>query len=245
MTSTERPLLLGHRGARLPHLPENTLAAFDVALQAGCDGLEFDVRATRDRQLVIVHDARVRGLEVAGSTYAELQQSWQRLPLTQRRSLTHEQLALPCLQDVLQRYGERAFLDIELKVAGLEDAVLRELRQHAPRRFVVSSFLPPVVRSMAEKDSSLPLGLICESARQLAKWPELHVSFVIVQYKLASQELIGDLHGAGKKVIVWTVNREEDVRRFAGWGVDGIVSDEPEMLARVAAPPPKGREELH
>ncbi|MGE5205808.1 MAG: glycerophosphodiester phosphodiesterase, partial [Chlamydiota bacterium] len=149
------------------------------------------------------------------------------------------------LQDVLQRYAERAFLDIELKVAGLEDAVLRALRQHAPRRFVVSSFLPSVVRSMAEKDSSLPLGLICENARQLARWPELHVSFVIPQYKLASQELIDDLHRAGKKVIVWTVNREEDVPRLAEWGVDGIVSDDPEMLARMAARPPKGREELH
>jgi glycerophosphoryl diester phosphodiesterase len=58
------------------------------------------------------------------------------------------------------------------------------------------------------------------------------VSFVIPQYKLASQELMNELHGAGKKVIVWTVKREEEVRRFVGWGVDGIVSDDPEMLAR-------------
>ncbi len=237
MTSTKRPLLLGHRGARLPHLPENTLAAFDLALQAGCDGFEFDVRTTRDRQLVLVHDGRLCGLEVADSTYAELQQIWQegivpRLPLTQRRSLTHEQLALPCLQDVLQRYGGRAFLDIEVKVEGLEDAVLRALRQHSPQRLVVSSFLPPVLRSLAEEDSSLALGLICESARQLALWPKLPVSFVIPQYKLASKELIDDLHGAGKRVIVWTVNGEAEMRQFAAQGVDGIVSDNPEMLAR-------------
>jgi glycerophosphoryl diester phosphodiesterase len=237
LTSTERPLLLGHRGARLSQLPENTLAAFDVALQAGCDGFEFDVRATRDRQLIIVHDARVCGLEVAGSTYAELQQSWQegtvsRLPLTQRRSLNYEQLAIPCLQDVLQRYAGRAFLDIELKVEGWEDAVLREMRQHSPQRFLISSFLPSVLRSLAEKDSSLPLGLICESARQLAQWPKLPVSFVIPHYRLASKELVDDLHASGKRVILWTVNQEEDVRRITTLGVDGIVSDDPEMLAR-------------
>lgn len=236
MTSTKRPLLLGHRGARLPHLPENTLAAFDLALQAGCDGFEFDVRASRDRQLVIVHDGRLCGLEVAGSAYAELQQSWQervvpRLPLTQRRSLSHEQLALPCLQDVLQRYGGRAFLDIELKVEGVEDAVLRELADHRPNRFIVSSFLPHVLTGVHEMDEQVPLGLICESARQLSQWPKLPVSFVIPQFKLASQELIDDLHSAGKRVMVWTVNREAEVREFADGGVDGIVSDDPWMLA--------------
>lgn len=237
MTSTERPLLLGHRGARLPHIPENTFAAFDHAMKAGCDGFEFDVRSTRDGQLAVVHDGRLCGMSVARSPYAELQQRWERrvaprLPLTQRRSLSHEQLALPSLPEVLQRYGDSAFLDVELKVEGLEDAVLQALRRHPPQRFVVSSFLPPVLRSLAAKDAQLPLGLICESSRQLAQWPRLPVSFVIPHCRLASKELIADLHQAGKKVIVWTVNRETEARQFAAWGVDGIVSDDPEMLAR-------------
>ena len=235
MTSTKRPLLLGHRGARLPQVPENTLAAFDLALQAGCDGFEFDVRCSKDRQLVAVHDARLCGLLVAGSTYAELQQRWQervvpKLSLTQRRSLSHEQLALPCLQDVLQRYGTRAFLDIELKVEGSEEAVLRMVADQRPRRFIVSSFLPEVLSGLHQRDDEVPLGLICDNARQLAQWRKLPVSFVIPHYKLASQELIEDLHRGGKQVIVWTVNREEDVRRLVTWEVDGIVSDEPEML---------------
>jgi glycerophosphoryl diester phosphodiesterase len=212
------------------------MAAFDLALQAGCNGFEFDVRSTRDRQLVVLHDARLSGLEVAGSTYAELQQRWEervvpRLPLTQRRSQTHEQLALPCLQDVLQRYAGRAFLDIELKVAGLEDPVLRVLADHPPDRFVVSSFLPEVLRQIGEREGQIPLGLICENARQLAQWPQLPVAFVIPHFKLASRELIDDLHRAGKKAIAWTVNLESDARQLASWGVDGIVSDDPEMLA--------------
>jgi glycerophosphoryl diester phosphodiesterase len=239
LTSIKRPLLLGHRGARVPQLPENTLAAFDWSLQAGCDGFEFDVRCSKDRQLVVVHDARVCGLEVARSTYAELQQRWEervvpRLPLTQRRSLSHEQLALPCLQDVLQRYGKRAFLDIELKVSGLEDAVLQALHDTPPAKFVVSSFLPNVLATFRQKDEAIPLGLICDDACQLAQWPKLSMSFVIPHYKLTTTELLEDLRAAGKEVIVWTVNREEDVRRFVGWGVDGIVSDAPEMLVRVA-----------
>jgi glycerophosphoryl diester phosphodiesterase len=158
------------------------------------------------------------------------------LPLTQRRSLPHEQLAMPCLQDVLQRYAGRAFLDIELKTVGMEAAVLESLRQHPPRRgYVVSSFLPQVLRELAACDAETPLGLICDSTRQLALWPKLSLAFVIPHYKLASQELVEELHAAGKKIIVWTVNPEDQMRRAADWGVDGIVSDDPELLARVIA----------
>ncbi|HLK33443.1 MAG TPA: glycerophosphodiester phosphodiesterase, partial [Terriglobales bacterium] len=203
MISTRRPLLLGHRGARVPQVPENTQAAFDLALRAGCDGFEFDVRSTLDQQLVILHDPRLCGLEVSGSTYAELQQRWEgqiipRLPLTQRRSLNQEQLALPCLQDVIHRYGGRAFLDIELKVLGLEAAVLRVLEAHPPQNgFVISSFQREVLDNLREKDDQVPLGLICESGRQLSLWPKLPLSFVIPHFKLISQELIADLRGAG------------------------------------------------
>ena len=240
MTSINRPLLLGHRGARLPHIPENTIAAFDLALRAGCDGFELDIRATRDGQMVVTHDPTLCGMEVASGTYAELQQRWQervvpRLPLTQRRSLAHEQISLPCLQDVLQRYAGRAFLDIEVKVPGLEDAVVRELADSRPARFILSSFLPEVLLEFRRRNDETPLGIICDSARQLAQWPKLPISYVIAHSKLATRELAEELHQHGKKLMVWTVNREDDVRRLASWSVDGIVSDHPEMLARAAA----------
>jgi glycerophosphoryl diester phosphodiesterase len=235
LTSTERLLLLGHRGARLPQIPENTFAAFDLALQAGCDGFEFDVRCTRDRQLVVLHDPKLRGLGVGASACAELRQRWQekvvpRLPPPP--SSAHQEPAPPCLPDVLQRYRGRAFLDIELKVAGVEEGVLRALREHPPAAFVVSSFLPQVLRDLGERDDRIPLGLICENTRQLALWPHLPVSFVIPHFKLASRELVEELHAAGKKVMVWTVNREPEMRRMAELGVDGIVSDDPARLAK-------------
>lgn len=214
MTSTKRPLLLGHRGARLPQVPENTIAAFDLALNAGCGGFEFDVRRTRDGQLIVTHEPRIRGLEVAESTYAEL-----------RQRANHEP---PLLRDILQRYGGRAFLDIELKVAGLRDLVLEALRAHPPRQgFVASSFLSQALREM--EDAQIPLGVICENARQLAAWPELPVQYVIPHYKLATAGLVEQLHAAGKKVLVWTVNRKADLRRLMEWEVDGIITDHPSL----------------
>src|SRR6201997_3655259 len=120
---TERPLLLGHRGARaLRSIPENTLPSFDRALADGCDGFEFDVRRTADGLAVVCHDPQSAGVEIAQVRADQL-------------------LLLPRLEDVLARYHKRAFLDIELKVAGLESTVAAMVGKFPPQRgFVISSF---------------------------------------------------------------------------------------------------------
>jgi glycerophosphoryl diester phosphodiesterase len=233
LTSTK--LLLGHRGARLANLPENTFAAFDLALDAGCDGFEFDVRRTRDGRLVAFHDPELCGLAIAGATYDEILQRWEDrvLPRFSHLELAHE-VKIPCLEGLLDRYSKRAFLDIEVKVAGIEEAVLSVLRKHAlARGYVVSSFLPDVLKTLAELDPEIPLGLICDRRNQLAGWPALPISHVIPHQKLVTEELIEKLHSAGKTVIVWTVNGEGDIRRLAGWGVDGVVSDNPVLLCQM------------
>ncbi len=86
-----KPLLLGHRGARaFRQIPENTLASFELCLQHGCDGFEFDVRLSADGQAVICHDATISGMEIE-RTASKI-------------------LALPTLDDVLRQFADRAFL---------------------------------------------------------------------------------------------------------------------------------------
>jgi glycerophosphoryl diester phosphodiesterase len=208
------PLLLGHRGSRAEKsIPENTLAAFDLALAQGCDGFEFDVRLSADGQAVICHDAIARGLKIAESSA--------------------EKLALPLFREVLARYQSNAFLDIELKVPGLETITADSLRELAPARgFVVSSFLPEVLKVIHDLDVTIPLGLICETRAEFRRWPQLPLEYVIPHYKLLRQSLIHEIKAAGKKVLVWTVNATVDMKRFSKWGVDGIVSDHPKRLAR-------------
>ena len=215
------PLLLGHRGARgtkpgEKSIPENTLAAFDFALAQGCDGFEFDVRLSGDGQAVIFHDAeihdpRVRGVEIA--------------------KLPAQKLALPLLRDVLQRYGQRAFLDIELKVPGLESICRNLLRAHPPLcGYVVSSFLPEVLREIHRANASIPLGLICETQGQFDAWTELPVQYVIPHHRLIRESVVGDLKNAGRKLFAWTVNSTREMKQFTEWGVDGIISDNPKSL---------------
>ncbi|MGA7475296.1 MAG: glycerophosphodiester phosphodiesterase [Candidatus Sulfotelmatobacter sp.] len=208
-----RPLLLGHRGARSQKsVPENTLDSFDLALAHGCDGFEFDVRLSVDRHPVICHDDNIRGLEVAQTSAQRLSQ------------LT--------LLDVLKRYQASAFLDIELKVSGLEIIALEALRAHPPARgYVVSSFLPEVLQALQGIDASIPLGLICETRAQFRQWPTVPAKYILPHHKLARQNTFREIQRAGRKVFVWTVNLASDIKRFAEWGADGIISDDPERLA--------------
>jgi glycerophosphoryl diester phosphodiesterase len=209
-----RPLLLGHRGARAyRQIPENTLASFELCLQHGCDGFEFDVRRSADGQAVICHDATVGGISIAKTAA--------------------KSLSLPTLEDVLRQSAHRAFFDIELKVAGLERQTLTELRKHPPQKeYVVSSFLPDVLTAVHDLDPAIPLGFLCETQDQLRGWRQTPAEWVIPQFKLADGELVKLVHTAGKRIVVWTVNRVERMREFAAWGVDAIISDETELLVR-------------
>jgi glycerophosphoryl diester phosphodiesterase len=216
MFSMSRPLLLGHRGARSTRsIPENTLASFDLALEHGCDGFEFDVRQTGDGRCVICHDPEIQGVEIARAGAGDLAD-------------------LPVLEQVLARYRERAFLDIEIKVPDIENAVIQCLRIHPPQRgYVISSFLPEVLLKLRELDADLPLGLICETKAQLAAWDRLPVQFVIPHYTLTDINICDAVHAAGRKLFTWTVNRQEQMLRFKGMGVDGIISDETEALGKL------------
>jgi glycerophosphoryl diester phosphodiesterase len=207
------PLLLGHRGARASKgIPENTRASFDLALKHGCDGFEFDVRLTACGSAVVCHDPKVGKIAVARAQAKRLPQ-------------------LPKLTDVLQGYGQRAFLDIELKVKDLESKVLAALSTYPPAQdYVVSSFIPEVVMDLEARSSTVNIGIICETAAQLARWHELPVDCVIPRQSLVDRFLIQEIHRAGRRIFVWTVNDPEAMLRLAAWGVDGIISDDTELL---------------
>lgn len=220
----KRPLLLGHRGARATRrVPENTLASFELTMAHGCDGFEFDVRRSGDGAAVICHDPVWRasgagrpGLEVAGATVAELE-------------------GISQLSEVVERFARGAYLDIELKITGLEAAVVDTIKTHRPERYVVSSFQPGALMRVRHIAPEIPLGLICDTRAQLDIWETLPVSSVIPHYKLVSRELVLALHAAEKQVLVWTVNDEAKMRELADWGVDGIISDETELMVRALA----------
>jgi glycerophosphoryl diester phosphodiesterase len=212
-----RPLLLGHRGAS-KYAPENSIAAFDLALEHGCDGFEFDVRYTRDGHPVICHDSHNQRQRID--------------------ACLSDELKLPGAEEVVRDYGTRAYLDIELKVSGDAGAVLKALQAVPPDRYIISSFLPEVLKRVNAVRRAAPLGLICETSRQLQHSPMLPIQTVIIESKLLSKSLIEEVHAAGRQVFVWTVNKESEMRSFAELEVDGLISDDTRLLARTFGAPP-------
>ncbi len=229
MSARSRPLLLGHRGARslsrfkrraggegIP--PENTLACFEYALAHGCNGFEFDVRVTRDERLVLCHNAWLGGYKISSSLFDSL---------CSRCGGT-----LPCLEDVLTAFDGRAYLDIEVKVGGGEELIVNALRRSGHRLYLLSSFLPEVLRRLHELDPSLPLGYVCQRPTAVRRWRELPIHVFLPHYELVTEKLVNEVHRRGVQVFTWTVNREEEMQRLADLGIDGLISDDPGLLYR-------------
>jgi glycerophosphoryl diester phosphodiesterase len=222
-----RPLLLGHRGLRRRGLlritsqtpVENSLDALEYALSQGCDGFEFDVRYTRDGRNVLWHDPKFNGREIASTDYAGL--------------IARDGNYLPSLEEVLQRFGDRAYLDIELKMAGREEAIVAALKGSPPQRgYMVSSFLPGALLQLHDIDSQIPLGYICERVALMDSWRELPIRVVLPRHDFVQPPFVEEVHQHGLQIMTWTVNSRRRMQQFANWGVDGLISDDPQLLFR-------------
>lgn len=214
-----RPLFLGHRGTRI-YAPENTFAAFDAAIEHGCDGFEFDVRITKDGVAAVNHDAHFHKLKVDEHTFAQLKAAH----------------PLPTLEETVRAYGKRCYLNIELKEAGLEKETLRILQVAPPVHGVmVSSFVPEVIETLGRMRGTMnvPLGYICRNLKLLDIWKRLPISHAVINHAIYSKQLHHELADADIKLFIWTVNEPAELRRFIELGVEGIVSDDSKLNALV------------
>jgi glycerophosphoryl diester phosphodiesterase len=214
-------LILGHRGAA--ELPENTIPSFDKALKNGAHGFELDVRQTSDHKLVVVHGSVVGSKSVQSSTYDEI------------RNLDNG-FEIPLLEEVLKKFGKIAYLDIELKLPGFEEAAIELLRSYAdPERTLISAFDTDSLAKVQDLFPELQLGYIYNRTQDEEARHNCSIEVVIPQFRLASRELIAEVHDEGLKVFAWTVNDENEIERLLELGVDGIISDYPEKVAAVVS----------
>jgi len=218
-----KPLLLGHRGCRKQasstgELPaENSLQAFEYALAQGCDGFELDVRHTQDRQNVLWHDPQWGRMKIAYTDGARLEDGNGNRPAT--------------FEEVLENFGRRAYLDIELKVPGNEAAVVAALKNTPPQSgFVISSFRPDILFRIRLLDSSVGLGFICDREEFITAWRSMPLQALFPECRLVTQELIAEAHSRRVQLMTWTVNDSPTMLQLAEWGIDGLISDDPQLL---------------
>jgi glycerophosphoryl diester phosphodiesterase len=251
------PWLVAHRGGSLL-APENTLAAFDQAVALGADALEIDVRRTRDGAVVVFHDddtTRLTGEAgtIEARTLAEVRALDAGYAFTQDGGATFpfrgKDVRVPSLAEVLSRYpGLRLNIDAkpdqpalavalaaEIVAAGAEDRVCvgsffdaqaERLGRLLPR---CARYLPQLAATchvLAAKSGAR--GDWCPGGYDLADLPHRMGALVVVD-----RAVVEYLHARDIPVHVWTVDDETEMRALLALGVDGIVTDRPDVLARV------------
>jgi glycerophosphoryl diester phosphodiesterase len=244
------PLVFAHRGgAKLA--PENTLIAFELGLSHGADGIELDVHLARDGVPVVIHDATLdrttnaRG-PVAARSAAELAAvdaaahfgGDSGYPF---RGRSH---GVPTLEAVLERCPRtRIIIEMKYGTAALARAVVAVVRRMgAERRVCLGSFqqealdaaralAPEMATSASEPEARWTLH------RSWLRWPFVsersYVAFQVPEragrLRVVSPAFVRQAHREGQVVQVWVVDGEADAQRLLAWGVDGLISDRPDL----------------
>jgi glycerophosphoryl diester phosphodiesterase len=232
------PLVISHR-TNMGTLPENTLAGIEGAISDLADGVEIDVRATADGELVLLHDAALeRTTDGAGAlaehTLAEL--------TGVRVSPLHayqQPQPIPTLPQALAAVGGRAILVIEIKEPNLEERVAALIDQAGASDWCwVWSFAPEVCAAMHEAAPELPVSLNWgrASAERSDQGPieralELGIHGVSFDHRMLEADTVTRAHEAGLHVSTWTVNEVPEIDRVRDAGVDAICGDVPSAIA--------------
>jgi glycerophosphoryl diester phosphodiesterase len=238
----KRPTIFAHRGS-CAYAPENTLAAFNLAIEQHADAIELDAKLSADGQIVVMHDASVdRTTDGTGLIKS--------LPLTELKSLDagvkfypkFTGQRIPTLTEVFEQVGQKIFINVELTNYSSPMDDLPEKTAHLVSKFqlqsrVLFSSFNPIALNRARK--ILPMvamgfltltgfGKISFYSHLIRFGPRLALHPAVPD---ASEKLIAAAHRRSCRVHVYTVNQPEEMRRLFTAGVDGIITDDP-LLAR-------------
>ena len=246
LESLPQPIIFAHRGASA-HAPENTIAAFELALAQRADGIELDVKLTSDGQVIVHHDPTVNRTtngqgRLKDMSLAELK----KLDAGASFSNQFRGEKIPSLDEVFEAVGRRTFINIELtnyNTPGdeLVETVCMLVKKHQLQKHVMfSSFFAGNLSKARSYLPDVPRGLLALTGI-LGAWAR-SFGFVFGKYqalhpylKDMTQQEVLRVHRLKRRVHVWTVNAEEDMRRLFGWGVDAIFTDDPQRAFKVRA----------
>ncbi len=235
-------LVIAHRGAS-GYAPENTLPAYELAVEQRADMIEIDLHRTRDGAIVIRHDEQLSGLSVSGeiadATLAEV------------RSLdAGGGERMPLLSEVLERFGSRIAFNLELKrgTRGIYPEVVREtlalVEAHGlTGRTLFSSFYDPVLEGLREHSAAARIGVLV-SPRSARRWLEraraIGAEAVHFFSRLATEQVVETAHAEGLAVHGYTVDRPGEMRTLIDRGVDGIFTNYPDRMRALIEGSPRG-----
>jgi glycerophosphoryl diester phosphodiesterase len=240
-----RPIVIAHRGASA-HAPENTLAAFELALRQGADAVELDVKLSRDQQPVVIHDQTVdrttdgKG-RVSDLTLAELR----RLDAGSHFDVAYQGEPIPTLEEVLRAIGQLTIINIELTNYQSPDDALPEKtaalvkRYKLARRVIFSSFNINNLRRINRLLPEAPIGLLADPGMKGA-WKRSWIGRLLIRYQALhpwhrdlTPHLLATCKRQDRLVFTYTVNEDKDLERVLDLGVDGVFTDDPQRALQL------------
>ncbi len=227
------PIVFAHRGAN-NFAPENSLSAFQKAIELGCEGIELDARFTADGDVVVFHDRHT--FRMTGH-----RGSIQRMSTAQIRNLhlfgsTSTPEKIPLLQEVLEIAGRGMFINIDVKKEslaknGFEEKILAILKEFGFREnIIISSFNPFVLKKITFLQPDLHLGYIFRNRSSLLMLNGQPIKSLHARYRLLSAQYMTSLRERGGQVYGWTVDDEPAMLDLIMKEVDGIITNRPEIF---------------
>jgi glycerophosphoryl diester phosphodiesterase len=237
MAAPIRPLLIAHRGASAD-APESTIAAFELALEQGADGLKLDIHLSADGHPVVIHDFTLeRTTDGAGPVSALRVRELKRLDAGGWHHRRFRGQRIQTLQEVLERFRDRTRFWLELRggstlYPGLEERVVSTIEIYdVVDRVLVQSFDPTAIVEVRTLNREIRVGALVAGAPldRVLLVPGT-VDAICPALAACSAGLIDEVRQAGLDCHVWTVNEPAQVDRLVGWGVSGIITDRPGAL---------------
>ncbi len=237
-----KPAIIAHRGASA-YAPENTLAAFKLALEQGADAIELDAKLSADEQVVVIHDQTLdRTTPVSGRVRDFIMADIHKMDAGSHFDIAFRGEPIPTLDEVFKAVGLLTYINVELtNYATPQDKLPEKVAEQVKRnklqqRVFFSSFYTSNLIRIRRLLPEVPVGLLLASGWQgtlsrfisifLLRYQSLHPQLGDVSLRLVKQT-----HKKGRPLFVYTVDQEEDMRRLFEIGVDGIFTDDP-VLAR-------------
>lgn len=238
-----KPKVIAHRGSSL-RAPENTIAAFELALNEGADGIEFDVMRCGSGELVVIHDQelqRVTGQE--GHVESVDLKSLKNLDAGAWKDNRFKGEKIPTLSEALEAVRNFNLINIEIKSHtyqsyGIEKQVLQLIHQKKlENQVLISSFNPLVLWRLKRMNANLKRGLLMYegASRPLRRgWlsPYLKPFSLHPSMPLLNPSMVKRAHKKGQKIYSWTVNHEAQLETCMKLGIDGMITDDPAWLIR-------------
>lgn len=238
----DRPLVIAHRGAKA-YKPENTLAAFALAIDQGADMIETDLHLAADGSVPIHHDASLEcfGIdsEISQVTLAALRRAARAAHEKSDDAQPYEEI--PTLAEMLDAFGLQIPFNLEIKTdthhrpyPGLQSLALEAVRERGILEHTLfTSFSDEVLSELRALEPTVRLGVL-EEAREpggiLDRAAAVQAETINPHFINASKELVDRAHDRGLAVVVYTVDEESWMQSMADLGVDGIISNKPDRL---------------